>query len=232
MDLFFPKTAEELTNYIRGVIHGEISLGRVAQGPRYTVRPSDCDPTETKSFEQLIAEVGGWEPPQATFDAEAATLNDGADEEISVWLALQYVAPHVSRAGEAAWNKLRTAIDVADSRAQKPWRLPTLEECAGDPEATRVWNAVNKPALEWRKTAEVGPPAVIGKVDSREWLASLNRHIWAAAEGGTVAWLSTAAAIRTSVACKQKVPDYWMEADTPKPPSVPMSNAELHNEFE
>lgn len=197
---------------------------RVYSGP-----PRDDAPSVAKSFEQLIAEVGGWEPPQATFDAEAATLNDGADEEISVWLALQYVAPHVSRAGEAAWNKLRTAIDVADSRAQKPWRLPTLEECAGDPEAMRVWTAANKPAREWHKIAD-GLPPITGEGDSRS--ESEHRFLWVKYDDDSWPVTSKAHVIHSRCRIGGRTPVLWAEIE-PAPPLPPkLSNAELHNLYE
>lgn len=154
---------------------------------------------EAKSFEQLIADVGNWEPPQEQRDPP----------------------PIPSPA----------AVDVAEARALRPWRLPTLEECANDPEATRVWNAVHKPALEWHRVDDGGPP-ISGEGDSRS--DSEHRTVWIAYPTGDV---EAVKAFQLNDKIRNhlpggRLPTHWMEADTPKPPSVPMSNAELHNEFE
>lgn len=89
-----------------------------------------------------------------------------------------------------------------------PWRLPTLDECDGDPEATRVWNAVHKPALEWQETATVGSPPFNSACSAR-------RPIWYHyGPTGPGPLFVTASGFREIAG---EVPAYWCEVE-PAPP--------------
>lgn len=177
-----------------------------------------------KTAEEIIAGLG----ERQRFDAEAATLDDGtAANDRPAYNAttlnqLRRIRDRVremgntARSREWAHDEMLALIDAGpESIREKPWRLPTLEETLDDPEAARVWNAVNKPPLEWHRTADDLPP-ITGEGDSRVY--SEHRPVWCMFDA-----YGTPVALKAFELHKRfelgKAPEFWCEVE-PAPPFV------------
>lgn len=127
---------------------------------------------------------------------------------------------------------------VVDDARDALWRAATggpAPEVAAEPRRTVRVDLAKRPEMPRGKMSEFilelrewipcdeRLPEIDGVEAADEWLESGNRHIWAAVKGGSHAWIMTAFAVRHAREHNSATgyfgrPDFWMEANAPKPP--------------
>lgn len=125
-----------------------------------------------------------------------------------------------------------------DAARNALWQAATgapAPEVAGEPRRTVRVDLNDRGEMPRGKMSDPAPevrewiacderlPEIEGAEAADEWLESGNRHIWAAVKGGSHAWIMTAFAVRHAREHNSATgyfgrPDFWMEANAPKPP--------------